>query len=204
MWGGVGQAAGALGSIAAKSARRFKHDYGSAARLIDRLPALHIGTWRYLPEIDPKQELHIGPFAEDFRDVFGVGDGSEIRGVDMFGVVLKMMQELQQEVVELREKVNVAKSGTTVRSGTAGRAGTGARSDRPPSGGTKSRKPNDKRADKAAHGATRKPKVKSNGAAPAGSADDAGNHRPRRNGKRRAGVPAGSRKAAANGKSASC
>jgi hypothetical protein len=63
-----------------------------------------IRTWRYIPSIDPRQEMHIGPYAEDWKRELGFGDGKEISVIDAIGVCLKCIQELTDEVASLKKK----------------------------------------------------------------------------------------------------
>ena len=42
--------------------------------------------------------MHVGPVAEDFRDLFGLGDGKTISTVDASGVTLAALKGLHQLV----------------------------------------------------------------------------------------------------------
>lgn len=90
------------------SARALKHDDGDPGRILDRLKQLQVRTWRYLPHIDPKQELHIGPYAEDWMKKMGTGDGTKIATVDMIGVALQCIKELAEQVTQLEAKLSKA------------------------------------------------------------------------------------------------
>jgi len=112
-WQGAAGIVGGLGSM--KCSMAYKHDDGPAERIIDRLRSVPIRTWRYKPEIDPRQELHIGPYAEDWKRELGLGDGKEINVIDAFGVVMKSLQELADDVDALKPK-RTAKRTATKRS----------------------------------------------------------------------------------------
>lgn len=103
-WQGAGQIAGSVASIAAKCARKYKHDDGPAERILDRLQKVPVRTWRYRPEIEPQQPLHLSPYAEDFHNAFGLGNGDEIPLIDLCGVLMKSLQELKEEVDALKKE----------------------------------------------------------------------------------------------------
>ena len=69
--------------------------------------ALPVDAWRYKPETGLEQQMHIGPYAEDFRAAFGVGDGVTISTTDAIGVCLAAIRALSEKVetleAELRE-----------------------------------------------------------------------------------------------------
>ncbi|HXQ42531.1 MAG TPA: hypothetical protein VN821_14775 [Candidatus Udaeobacter sp.] len=69
--------------------------------------ALPVDAWRYRPETGLEQQIHIGPYAEDFRAAFGVGDGATISTIDAIGVCLAAIRALSEKVetleAELRE-----------------------------------------------------------------------------------------------------
>lgn len=111
--GGIGAIAGGVGGLATGAAallpllgfvssRAFKTDIQDAEPVLDKLSRLKVKTWKYKPEMTLGTDTHIGPIAEDFQKIFGVGDGMSIAVVDMFGVLLKGMQELASEVRQLR------------------------------------------------------------------------------------------------------
>lgn len=87
------------------SSRALKHDDGDPGRILDRLKKLPVRTWRYKPHVDPRQEMHIGPYAEDWMNIMGVGNGAEISIIDVCGVLLQSVKELAEEITDLRAKV---------------------------------------------------------------------------------------------------
>lgn len=84
------------------SSRDYKTTGEDAGNVLDKIASLPIERWQYKPEIGVGVEPHIGPYAEDFHDAFGVGDGKTIAFIDMMGVMLKGLQELTREVRELK------------------------------------------------------------------------------------------------------
>jgi hypothetical protein len=91
-------------ALFAMSAREFKTDPAPIAEVLPRLRELQIESWRYKPQFNDSTR-HIGPYAEDFRELFGVGDGRTIHVVDAMGIILKAIQELSAKVAQLEEKL---------------------------------------------------------------------------------------------------
>lgn len=104
----TGEAANAAGKMMMMSSRAFKHDDGAAERILDRVKRLPIRTWRYRPQIEPSQPLHIGPYAEDWTEHLGLGSGREISMIDAVGVCLQCIKELADEVSALNQRLGAA------------------------------------------------------------------------------------------------
>ncbi len=83
------------------SGRQLKTDFAEVdgSALLAALANLPIETWSYRAE-DPAVR-HLGPTAEDFYAVFGLGsdDGTAISTVDADGVALATIQALYQLVL---------------------------------------------------------------------------------------------------------
>ena len=60
-----------------------------------RVTALPLSEWRYKNE--DENARHVGPMAEDFQQVFELGDGKTISTVDVNGIALAAIQGLKQE-----------------------------------------------------------------------------------------------------------
>lgn len=75
-------------------------------RWVDRVNKLRIKVWCYIERIDTHQRVHIGPMADQWREVMELGDGHTIDAIDANGVLLKCIQELSAEIAELRKRVN--------------------------------------------------------------------------------------------------
>jgi hypothetical protein len=83
------------------SDRNLKKDIApSALNALDGIRRLDISQWKYRGEDDP----HLGPMAQDFQRVFGLGNGRVIMSVDALGVMFKAIQELEAEVRSLRKE----------------------------------------------------------------------------------------------------
>ena len=61
---------------------------------LERLKTLDVNRWRYKGE----NVTHIGPMAEDFKRVFGVGDGYSLNIIDLAGVLLSAIKGLDEEL----------------------------------------------------------------------------------------------------------
>ena len=85
------------------SDRALKTNFGSidAADMLTRVRELPIATWNYTSD-DPAIR-HIGPMAQDFAAIFGVGsDDRHIHPLDGQGVALAAIQGLIADVERLR------------------------------------------------------------------------------------------------------
>ena len=85
------------------SDRHAKANFGSVdpADMLERVRALPITTWNY--RIDDASVRHIGPMAQDFTAVFGVGgDDRTIHPMDGQGVALAAIQGLAAQVAALQ------------------------------------------------------------------------------------------------------
>jgi hypothetical protein len=100
---GIGSAIGA--AIIASSRKikenKTKVDYSA---VLEKLKSLDIERWNYT--FDPEQS-HIGPYAEDFNQLFEVGVDDRISVVDQGGVTFAAIKALLKRVEELEAKVNV-------------------------------------------------------------------------------------------------
>ena len=72
--------------------------------------ALPVDAWRYKPETGLEQQIHIGPYAEDFRAAFGVGDGVTISTIDAIGVCLAGIRALSEKVETLEAELRQTRS----------------------------------------------------------------------------------------------
>lgn len=66
------------------------------AEVLAKLSELPVTSWRY--KADDGTAIHIGPVAEDFQRLFGLGDGETIANVDAIGVLMAAVQGLQQQM----------------------------------------------------------------------------------------------------------
>lgn len=105
--GGIGSVLGGIGSIAsafmAPSSRDFKDHVNTPTtkEILDNVNKLEINRWKYknIPE------EHLGPYAEQFHDLFNVGHSKAINLVDVCGILLASVQELSQQIDSLKDKL---------------------------------------------------------------------------------------------------
>lgn len=97
-WGGLmrglGTAAGYAGMMI--SSRELKEDIKEidSKDIVNKFKKLRIYEWKYKGD----DEKHIGPMAEDFKRVFGKGDGKTISVIDAIGASLAMNKALAEKV----------------------------------------------------------------------------------------------------------
>ena len=82
-----------IGAYAAMCSRDFKVNKRPVASILPRISMLPVEAWEYDERFDDNQ-THIGPYAEDFKELFGVGDGRVINYMDAIGVLFLGMKEL--------------------------------------------------------------------------------------------------------------
>lgn len=77
------------------------------AGTLEKVSALNVERWTYLPGVTGETQKHIGPYAEQFSELFGVGDGIHINMVDALGVCLSSIKALNAKIEKLEEKNGV-------------------------------------------------------------------------------------------------
>jgi len=82
------------------------------ASILAGVAALPVDEWRYKPATGLEQQTHIGPYAEDFRAAFGVGDGVTISTIDAIGVCLAAIKALSEKVDTLEGELKAARHRT--------------------------------------------------------------------------------------------
>jgi hypothetical protein len=95
---------GQCSSVCPISDRAKKDNFGSVdpADMLARVRELPIATWNYTAD-DPAVR-HIGPMAQDFAALFGVGDDDRhIHPLDGQGVALAAIQGLSAELARLHQ-----------------------------------------------------------------------------------------------------
>lgn len=91
------------------SSRTFKTNGQSInkATILHALSNLTIEKWTYLGN---ENEWHMGPYAEDFKQAFGLGSNSKyIQTGDIDGVALVAIQALYEEVKQLKAEIRQLK-----------------------------------------------------------------------------------------------
>lgn len=97
---GLGSVLGSAASIAMKSSKTYKTKGKNAKLNLDKLDELPVEKWKYKKKlkIDESGQEHIGPYAEDFQKVFGVGDGKSIPIVSSIGILYGLVKELNKKI----------------------------------------------------------------------------------------------------------
>ena len=73
------------------------------AELLEKIDELPISQWNYKNESD--EVTHIGPTAQDFQKVFGVGENDKsISTIDPSGIALAAIKELNKQNLRLHEE----------------------------------------------------------------------------------------------------
>ena len=80
------------------SSRELKTGFEAvdSAEILQKVIELPVTSWRY--KDDDVDSTHIGPVAEDFQRLFGLGDGKTISTVDLAGVALAAIQGLRSDL----------------------------------------------------------------------------------------------------------
>lgn len=102
--GGIGQLLGGAASLASSfgfSSRKLKNKTStpSTKEILDKVEQLELDQWKY-KGIDRE---HLGPYAEQFQELFGVGNGQSINMIDVCGVLLGAVKELSHKINKLQE-----------------------------------------------------------------------------------------------------
>lgn len=97
--GGIGQVLGGIGSIAsafAQCSKQLKDKVESVKtdEILHSIKQLELDKWKY-KGIDRE---FIGPYAEQFQELFKVGDGKTINMIDAVGVLLSAVKELDRKL----------------------------------------------------------------------------------------------------------
>lgn len=80
------------------SSRHLKTDIRAVepAKLLDKVARLPVSEWRF--KHGSEDVRHVGPMAEDFQVLFGLGDGSHLSTVDVQGIALAAIQGLHEQL----------------------------------------------------------------------------------------------------------
>ncbi len=101
---GIGSVLGGIGSIAsAFSSKTLKTKISTplTSEILDKVNKLDLDKWKY-KGIDRE---HIGPYAEQFSELFGTGDGTSINLIDAVGVLIGAVKELDKKLTKLTNPI---------------------------------------------------------------------------------------------------
>ncbi len=106
-FGAAVQGAGAVAPFV--SDRNLKQDIQDVNHdeTLAKLERLDVSRWKYRADVSGPEGEHIGPMAQDFKELFGLGDtDTTINMVDAFGVALSALKALSQKVRKLEEQLD--------------------------------------------------------------------------------------------------
>ena len=111
LWGTLGAAAGGLAAnpaifASSKKLKTRKKPVNNRA-ILAKLMGLPVEEWEYKPGVSGNSEAgvdHIGPYAEDMKETFGVGDGKTIHPADQGGIILSALKALNEKVDKLEAR----------------------------------------------------------------------------------------------------
>lgn len=104
LWGGLGQIAGLALGPTIFSSKKLKKDRRTPedGEMLQQVRDMPVEEWTYREGVADGGR-HIGPYAEDFTDATGRGDGRTIHLGDAMGVTMGAVQELDRKVTALAE-----------------------------------------------------------------------------------------------------
>lgn len=100
MWGGIGNLAGM--GMSAMSSKELKEEKEPIDGALDAIESMPVEKWKYKKGISDEGH-HIGPYAEDFQEKTGLGDGKSINLIDGLGLTMKAVQELSSKVDKIAD-----------------------------------------------------------------------------------------------------
>jgi len=69
--------------------------------VLEKVEKLPVEAWRYKSGLGLTEEPHIGTYAEDFKESFGLGDGKTLNLMDTTGVLMASVKSLSKKVKKL-------------------------------------------------------------------------------------------------------
>lgn len=97
---GAGSLAG-MGLMAFMSTKEAKENKRPTSGALDAVMSMPVEEWDY-KEGAGDGGRHVGPYAEDFQQQTGLGDGKSINVIDAIGINMRATQELAEEVRAMR------------------------------------------------------------------------------------------------------
>lgn len=107
MWGGIGQGLGSIiGALPIFSSEDAKTDKKPTEGALDAVRGMRVEEWEYKEGMgDGGGQRHVGPYAEEFQQATGLGDGRSISVIDAIGVNMRATQELADKVDQLASQM---------------------------------------------------------------------------------------------------
>ncbi len=105
MMSGIGSIIGLAGMFSSKKLKKGKRKAKGNLKAVKQMP---VEKWRYKEGVaDGGAAEHTGPYAEDFQNATGHGDGTTIPIVDAIGVTMGAVQELSGQVDRLERAIGL-------------------------------------------------------------------------------------------------
>lgn len=95
----AGAGLSALALLLCSKERKTDYREVNHEEILNGVKALPVEAWKYHGE----EDTHLGPYAEDFQAIFGLGDGRSIPIVDAVGVCLSAIKALSNRVSQLEK-----------------------------------------------------------------------------------------------------
>ncbi len=102
--GTAAKLAGGIGAVLTGfSSKHFKTDKTpiDEDEVLEKVASLPVEAWRYKPELGLTTEPHVGTYAEDFHETFGLGDGKTLNLMDTTGVLMASVKSLDKKINRL-------------------------------------------------------------------------------------------------------
>ncbi|KEZ78296.1 tail fiber domain-containing protein [Salinisphaera hydrothermalis] len=97
---GIGTVASIAGMFSSKDYKTDKQPVEGS--VLAKLASMPVDTWRYKGD----SERHVGPYAEDMQEHFGVGNGKQIPIIDAIGTQYAGLKEAAQRIKKLEDKAH--------------------------------------------------------------------------------------------------
>lgn len=112
--GGLGGLLTGGAAVFAASSHDFKTDKApiDEDEVLERVEKLPVEVWHYKSGLGLGDEPHIGTYAEDFQETFGLGDGKALNLMDTTGVLMASVKSLSKKVKKLETLGLTANSNT--------------------------------------------------------------------------------------------
>jgi len=91
--------------ISSKAVKESKRSVDTP-EILAAMKELPVERWKYINH----KEDHIGPYAEDFKERFGVGDGKTIDVIDAIGVLMASVKALAAELDEVKRAAGLTRA----------------------------------------------------------------------------------------------
>ena len=96
---GLGAVVGALPMFSSKELKEGKKPVKNSLGAVRKMP---VEEWKYKKGVADEGK-HVGPYAEDFAEATGMGDGKTIDAISLMGVTLGAVKELDAKVSKMEK-----------------------------------------------------------------------------------------------------